>query len=704
MSIGWRGLMLVGYGGYRQGTALLAGMLAIAPVHDLLAQDSQHTLELQTITIEAESDDTLVQDGYVATQSRVGTKVDTPILQIPQAVSVITQDQIEDQKPRTLNEALEYTASANSNTFGYDSRYDAYFLRGFNAHYDSMFRDGLREFNGPSAWFNTEPYGIEGITILKGPASSLYGVSGSGGIVNVVTKRPKEEPFREVELLVGQNNRRQAGFDFSGPVNENGTILYRLTGLGRLSDTDLKGFSDDKLFLAPAVTFQPNRNTKLTILGEYSKAVTGGTAAFHNPTYGAISDIYLGDPDWNDFTRKQTRIGYEFEHRVNETLTIRQNFRRNSVDADIQYAYLRGAPPARNWGQHVEEMTSLVVDNMAQFDFNTGSVRHLAVAGIDYSQSDYETKERFSGTSPSAIRNSPFSFGESQRTDVVGVYLHDQMEWNNFTIFASGRHDWLDTESLDSSRTKIKQYVKAFSSRLGVSYRTEWGITPYANFSNSFAPNTGFVLDGNSRRVARPTIATQKEVGVKYEIPGHNTLITAALFDIDQEDGVVFDATSTVNQQRQLDLNSRGFEIEANASFDNGFGLIASYTALRMKIKKGVPGTEGNELSATPNHAFALWGSYEFDHGAFDGLTLGAGLRHLSSSFGDDINSFKNSARSFVDASLSYDLGKINPDFTGVSFQVNGKNLFDEQKKNCSAGFCYRDEGRTIYASLRFRF
>ena len=220
---------------------------------------------------------------------------------LAQAISVVTQDQIEDQKPRTLNETLSYTASANPNGFGFDSRYDAFTLRGFPTYYNGIFRDGLRQYNGPSAWFKTEPYGIEGLTVLKGPASSLYGISGPGGIVNLVTKRPKDEQFREVELLFGEDNRYQKAFDFSGPANEDGTLLYRMTGLGRMSDTDLPGYPDDKLYIAPAMTWKPDEDTKLTVLAELSRAVTGGTAFYYNPAYGRVSDLYEGDPDWNDF-------------------------------------------------------------------------------------------------------------------------------------------------------------------------------------------------------------------------------------------------------------------------------------------------------------------------------------------------------------------------------------------------------------------
>jgi iron complex outermembrane receptor protein len=692
-------------------TLLATGIAVFASIHTAHGQDTQGATDLGQITVESESDDILKQDGYVAKQDRIGTKVDTPIAEIPQAISVVTQDQMEDQKPRTLNESLGYTASANPNSFGFDNRYDAFFLRGFPAFYNGLFRDGLRQYNGPSAWFKTEPYGIEGITILKGPASSLYGISGPGGIVNLVTKRPKDEQFREMELLYGEHNRYQVGVDLSGPANETGTLLYRFTGLGRLSETELPAYPDDKLYLAPGVTFRPDADTSLTILGEYSKSVTGGTAAFFNPAYGVVSDIYEGDPNWNDFAQDQGRIGYEFEHRFSDVLTVRQNLRFDAVDADLEYsghyAVGPGLPLARYWGHYTEDMRNFVVDNMAQFEFDTGAVQHVAVAGIDYAWTDYNSGSALSYVSVDDIATMPVPFAGSQQSNQVGTYLHDQMRWNDFTLFASGRYDWVDTASTDSAFVETDQDDQAFSYRLGLSYRTEWGINPYVNYSTSFSPNIGFVYDDVTSDVshaAEPTIATQKEVGIKYEIPGYNAVLTVALFDIDQEDGIVFDASTGVNKQRQLDLNSRGFEIEANASFDNGFGLIASYTNLRVLIERGATGTEGNELSATPNHILSLWGHYTFEAGALDGLGLGAGIRYLSESFGDDTNTFENSARAFVDASLSFDFGARNPELDGLLLQVNAKNLFDNQEPICSAGYCYKDEGRSVFGSLRYRF
>jgi TonB-dependent siderophore receptor len=689
----------------RQNLVLLTG--ALLALHTGCALSQEASAELETIVLEAESDAILVQEGYVGKSDRIGTKTDTPLVEIPQSVSVVTQDQIEDQRPRTLNEALTYTAGANPNTFGFDTRYDAFYLRGFPAYYNGMFRDGLRQFNGPSAWLRTEPYGLEGITVLKGPASSLYGVSGPGGIVNMVTKRPKDEAFREIEVGIGQDNRYQAGIDLSGPVSEDDSLLYRLTAMGRKSDTELEGYPDDKFYVAPAFTWKPDEDTKFTVLTEYSKARTGGTAFFYQPVYGEVTDIYGGDPGWNDFDQTQGRIGYEFEHRLNEVVTLRQNLRFSAVDADLQYSGLYGAVPTRYWGYYEEDMKNFAVDNMAQFEFDTGFVSHTAVAGVDYSWSDYSAYSAVSYTTLAdlEVANPPFS--GSQKSNMVGIYLHDQMKWDDLTLFASARYDWVNTNAIDSGFARTEQTDSGFSGRIGLSYRTELGLIPYASYSTSFSPNVGFVYDDpstNDNRVADPTIGKQKEIGVKYEVPDTNAVLSAAVFDIDQKDGVVFDTSSGINKQVQRELNSRGIELEATASFDNGFSLVASYTYMRMKIEKGAAGTEGNELSATPNHIAALWGHYLVETGPLQGLGMGAGLRYVGKSYGDDENSFDNDARVFADAAISYDFGYRNPDLQGLTLQVNAKNLFDAKKPMCAAGSCYWDEGRTIYGSLRYRF
>jgi iron complex outermembrane receptor protein len=405
---------------------------------------------------------------------------------------------------------------------------------------------------------------------------------------------------------------------------------------------------------------------------------------------------------------------------IRDAFTVRQNLRYSKVDADLEYSYhfpVAGLPELqRGYGHYTEDMANFVVDNMALFDFYTGPLEHEAVVGFDYAWADYSADSAtFYPTVADARAGDP-PFAGSQEMNQFGVYLHDQIAWDDFTLFASGRYDWVDTDSVNASFEETNQTDEAFSYRVGASYRTEWGIIPYANYSTSFSPNIGLVYDDLSGpgRIARPTIATQMEAGIKYEIPDTNAVVSAAVFDIDQEDGVVFDTSTGVNRQRQLDLNSRGIELEAHASFDNGFSLIASYTHLRVKIEKGAmidlgdgkgpQSTEGRELSATPNDIFSLWGHYAVESGPFMGLGIGGGVRYVGTSFGDDLNTFENEDRAFVDAALSYDFGARDADLEGLSLQVNAKNLFDTRKQTCSAGYCYWDEGRSVFGSLRYRF
>ncbi len=444
------------------------------------------------------------------------------------------------------------------------------------------------------------------------------------------------------------------------------------------------------------------------MLGEYSRSVTGGTAFYDNPTYGTVSRTYAGDPNWNDFTTEQGRIGYEFEHRLNETVTLRQNLRYHDVDADLGYSGFFPAAPTRYWGHYKERVQSFTVDNMAEFEFDTGPVAHKAVIGFNYSWTDYSARSASSFVSIDDLKTQPFYFSGSQTMNEYGLYVHDQMEVDRWTLFLTGRQDWAKSDSVSASLTQVEKTDSAFSGRVGLSYKTDWGVTPYASYSTSFSPNLGFVYDATgTRQVANPTTADQVEVGIKYEIPDTNAVLSANYFNIKQTDGVVFDGTFDPdgNQvQRQLDLHSQGIEFEANASFDNGFSLIASYTFMKMEIEKGVAGTVGNELSATPNHIASLWSHYRVEDGPLAGLGLGAGIRYIGESYGNDANTFKNENRTLVDAALSYDFGYRNPEWKGLLLQVNAKNVFDTQKAICSAGNCYWDEGRTIYGSLRYRF
>ncbi|KAG1454949.1 hypothetical protein G6F57_015392 [Rhizopus arrhizus] len=233
------------------------------------------TLPAVTVTGSAESAAGPV-DGYLAKRSATGTKTDSTILETPQSISVVSADFIKEIGASRLKESLSYTPGINTSPWGSDSRFDWTIIRGFDAQTPGYYLDGLQLRNNNSwAVWQTEVYGAERIEVLRGPTSVLYGQNGAGGMINVVSKRPTEEPLHEMEVQVGNNARRQVAADFSGPVDEAGKVLYRITGLARDAELPASGLPNDRFYIAPALTIKPSSDTTLTLLSHYLRVRDG---------------------------------------------------------------------------------------------------------------------------------------------------------------------------------------------------------------------------------------------------------------------------------------------------------------------------------------------------------------------------------------------------------------------------------------------
>ena len=204
--------------------------------------------------------------GYVAPVTGTATKTDTPLIETPQSISVITRDQLDDRAVQSITEALGYTAGTFSGTIA-DPRFDDPNIRGFSAG-SNQYLDGLRilrTLGAPAV----EQYGLERVEVLRGPSSVLYGQSVPGGLVNMVSKRPTDQSFGEVNLQAGSHDRYQGSFDLGGALDAEKQLTYRLTALGRKSDTQMDYVEDDRIFVAPALTWKPNSDTRLTLLGRF---------------------------------------------------------------------------------------------------------------------------------------------------------------------------------------------------------------------------------------------------------------------------------------------------------------------------------------------------------------------------------------------------------------------------------------------------
>jgi len=674
-------------------------------------------IELGTIDVQATGNGTV---GYVAQASTAGTKTDTPLIETPQSVSVVTRDELNDRNVQTLTQAVNYTPGVRTGQSGFDPRFDVFTIRGFDTTYNGIYRDGLRLPGANMSVFKVEPYGVDSVTVLRGPSSALYGLGSPGGLVDITSKRPTEEAFGEIELQGGSYEWLQGQFDIGGPVDKDGTFLYRLTGLLRDagSPNTLGGGVNDMTYIAPAVTWKPNEQTKITFLGEYQKSETPASLPFFGWDGTGTEKFSRAPGDYNSQPQEQYRIGYLAEHEINDIFTVRQNLRYGHADTTVRYTSVYGIDPdtniaTRGTGYVHDLLDSFVVDNQVQADFVTGAIEHKLLVGLDYSYlaldggigfgdaSDFNFN---TGQALGPVFDPGFNFSRYNQTQSqVGLYIQEQAKFDRWILTLTGRQDWVDTRDEDlMNDTTQDMNDSAFTGRVGLTYVFDNGIAPYVTYSTSFAPQLGQDIAGGN---FEPTTAKQIEAGVKYAPTGFDGYFAASVFQINQTNGLVTDPTDPLFQVQTGEVRARGFELEAVANLGTGWKVRGAYTYLDLTNVAGDPVVIGLAPSGQPENAFALWVDYQFQSGtALAGLGIGAGVRYTGATWGDSLNSFENDAYTLVDAKLSYDFSYLNPRLKGWSAQINAENLLDEEYTTCDAGYCYLGAPRTVIAGLKYRW
>ncbi len=710
---------------------LMAAGLVGSPA---LAQESSTPIVLDTITIHGEKGDGPVH-GYVAKQSTAGTKTDTPLIKTSQSVAVVSKEQMEDLDVQSAAEALRYTPGVITEYRGASNLRDELFVRGF--YYVPRYLDGL-SFGADNSYAKLNPYLLERVELLSGPSSVMYGQSNPGGVMNMVSKKPTDTPLREVELTAGSRDHVGLSFDFSDKIPGSETLSYRIVGTG-LTKHLQEDFTKQQTFaIAPSISWTPNDQTKLTILGGYQNEPHAGYRNFLDAAgtvfpikgYGYVPrDFFVSDPNYERFTREQAWVGYQLEHVFNDTFTVRQNARYQSVQfehhtlvwgsASVDPVTQAKTIISRGASGGTDKVGQFAIDNQAQIDFKTGLAEHKLLAGFDYRYLNQEYRWARNKAIPSINLANPqyggFDYGalvlkpsDSNDTSArqTGLYLQDQIEIGKLNLSVGGRYDWAKTDIDDLLGTNDHVYDdSAFTWRAGAIYNFDNGIAPYVSYSTSFEPSLTIPNAGQS--AFKPTTAEQYEVGVKYEPEGRDILLTAAYYDLTQKDVVKgkWDSDLGRSVYSQIGkIHNHGVELSAKGEIYDNLSIIANYAYTDSETVDSVEAnTIGKMPARIPKHSAGLWASYAFKEGALKGVTAGAGLRYIGKSWGDDKNSFTVDATTLVDASLSYDFGAINPKWDGLSLQINAKNLANKNfVASCaSAGACFYGEGRTVTATLK---
>lgn len=689
--------------------ALTAALLATFPI--AASAQSAAATDLDAVQVRAP----------IARSSGTVTKTDTRISEIPQSVSVITDQQMRDRAIHGVEEAVWFTAGAQGGGYGGDPRSDWLLLRGFTP---ARYLDGLALAEGTGTGITRiEPYGLERVEVLKGPSSVTYGAMPPGGMINYVSKRPTDETLREIEVQAGSYDLFQVAGDFGGRLTEDGVWTYRLTALARNSDDQVDYVHDDRYLIAPALTWKPDAANSLTLLARWQRNDTVAGAGFlpqsgtltPNPFGRIPASRYTGEPGFNDYDKTMSSVGWEYFHDFGGGTTFRQNLRYGvtEIEPSTSVGAFGLLADQRTLMRYLwkteEESKNFGVDNQLQFQFATGAVEHTLLTGLDYrrARNEYASAFTFDGAPTLDIFNPvygapivepEYTSRTRQTQSQFGLYAQDQMRIDRWVLTLGARQDWVGTDTHEVLAGRpMHQSDDKFSGRVGVNYLFDNGLAPYVGWSQSFQPTVGTDF---FNRAFVPTTGEQTEVGIKYQPASNRVLATLAVYELVQENTLVVDPNHTLYSIQQGETKVRGVELEGRWNIGHGLSVYGAYTYADTEVTQSTdPLSLGKEIPLQPEHVASLGADYTITGGALSGLGFGAGVRYTGEHYGDAYNQFQTPSYTLFDASVHYDIGAWR-------LQLNAQNVGDkEYVATCnSATWCYYGYPRTVTATARFQW
>ncbi|KVA10318.1 TonB-dependent receptor [Burkholderia latens] len=668
--------------------------------------------------------------GLVGLRSAAATKTDTPIAEIPQTTNIVTAQQIEMTGATDLNQALRYVPGFA--TFGADSRTDWYAaLRGFTP---TLYVDGVPAPNAAViANWRGDPYTIDSIAVLRGPTSVLYGAGEPGAIVDAHTKLANGERVREAGVQIGNYARKETLLDIGDALDPDGKYAYRFVGVARDGNAWTGPNADRRVALAPSFRWRPTSDTSLTVAASFlqdhgdisSNYLPASGTVLPNPNGRLSQDIYMGDPAFNDYLKKQWSLGYALDQRVNSIWTLHQDVRWSHLSLDDATVFGNGFAPGsttnmqRTAGLFQLNYSRLDIDNRAQARFATGPVEHTLLFGLQFDRQT-TTNSVWLALAPSlnlyrpvyrpvttAIFSGPTSLGHVDQytaMNTFGVYAQDQVRWKRWTLTLGGREDRVNARYDDrAAGTGTRQDVNAFSGRIGLTYQGDGGVSPYVSYSTSFDPVIGVRMYGGG--LPQPTRGKQIEAGLRWQPPGRNLMLTAAVYRIDQTNVVTpapsnLDPTGTSSVQTGK-VRSRGIELSAVGNMTRELSVVASYVYQDVKNVQANDASLNNWPVAVPlpRQMASLWTDWTWHTGALSGAGIGVGVRYQSALAGAPDNGLTVPSVTLYDLAMHYDVRHWR-------FALNVANVFDRRYVSGCTSYtvCVFGNERTVLASAKYNW
>lgn len=659
-------------------------------------------------------------EGYVAGTATTGTKLDLSRIEVPQSISVIPREVIDDRVVVHLSDTADNAAGVTALTSYGGAQNNNYAFRGFAGSFTGVnLRNGFQQFAFLS---KGDVANVERVEFLKGPSSLLYGAGEVGGLVNTITKKPLPEHRYEVGFTGGSFGQLRPTVDLTGPLNASRTVLYRLNAAYDRGNSYRDLIEHENSFVAPALTWILRPGTTVTFEAEWGRFDHSFDRGF------PIEEVFLDEPphksygeQWSHSLNEQRNVLLNLTHDFSPDWSFRSGFSRMRADHEIDLAgfgFFALAPDGRTINR-----SNSVTDESSENDnfqnelygrFSTGAVDHELVAGVEFARYQFFYLFDINELAPidridpvyGALPGAPsFGFNEDTEASQTGLYVLDQLTLTRrLKVLLGGRFSNVSSRRAEypSGELLNEQDDQDFLPRAGVSYEVLPAGNVYASFATSFFPN--FSARQQSGEPFAPTLGRQWEAGWRQELANGRLLATIAWFDLTKQnilvpdpDDPTFSFSIQVGEQR-----SRGVEVEVAGGITPGLSVIATYTGMETEVTEDSREIYlGDRLAGFAPHSGSVFVNYRVRGGSLRGLSVGGGAYATGARMAALPNpDWEVPATARLDLNLGYDRRDWVLDFAlknltnSLDFQLGGfRTMLPLPTRHALVSFKYRFGG-----------
>lgn len=663
-------------------TGLLLSLLGEAA-----AAETALPLLLDDIQIDSrrqESADGPVQ-GYRATRSAGATRTDTDIRDIPQAISVVPEQVLNDLDITRLDRALDFAGGVSrQNNFG-GLTFLSYSIRGFTT--GELYKNGFAINRG--SYSSPDASGIERIEVLKGPAASLYGRGDPGGTVNIVTKKPQAETFSRFKAGAGSQDRYRASLDINAPLDDAGQLLSRINLATENNGSFRDHVGNQRLVVSPSLSWQLSPDTRLLLETEFvqhESVFDRGIPAVSGEMGAVKRSTFLGEPNDGDIRNRNQMLQASLEHHLDETWKIRlaNHYAQGHLQGNATEASrLIGNQVSRFYRQRDFEWNDSITQLELHGLFETGSWLHQTLAGLEYE--NYRNSQKYPQSlasldygqdiynpvygKPKPALVNPNDFFEQVESHALN--LQDQIDFGGGWKGLIGARFEHFEQSAQNRTTRVRndQQKDSLTLRSGLLYQLTPEIGLFANAATSVKPNT----IGSQGTVFEPEKGLGKEAGLKLDLLEGRLGATVALFHIDKENVLTADPNEPGQSIAAGRARSQGLDLQVSGQLTDALRIIGAYAYIDAEVTRDNVFPEGSRLLGVPQHSGSLLAVYEFQDGHLRGSDIGAAFNHVGDRSGQAGSQFELPAYSTVDLLAHYKASER------VTVGLNLNNLFDRK-------------------------